>query len=73
MAGRDFGSMEEILTNTNAGIICATPNDVADSLRNSYAEWMNTGKIATSLINVEQYSRQEQTRILASMLFSMKK
>jgi len=71
MAGRDFGAMEEILNNTNAGIVCASPEEIAASLQICYSEWLKDGKIVAELVNVEHYSRKEQTNRFAAMLLSV--
>lgn len=71
MAGRDFGAMEEILNNTHAGIVCASPEDIAESLHVCYSEWLKYGKIVAELVNVEHYSRKEQTNALAELLLSV--
>lgn len=68
MAGRDHGSMEKIITDTKSGIICPDGNSVADALLELYGEWGKSGTIPCHSVNIEQYSRKEQTKKLAELL-----
>lgn len=71
MAGRDHGAMEEILYNTNVGIICDSPEEIAQALEECYTEWEETGQVQCDSQNLEQYSRREQTKKLAELIHSI--
>jgi len=71
MAGRDHGAMEQILNATNSGIICDTPQEIAQALEKCYTEWQETGTVICNSKNIEQYSRREQTRKLAELILGI--
>lgn len=68
MAGRDRGSMEEILEATNTGVVCATAAEIATQLSRLYTDWQQNGYIDCQPHNIERFSRLEQTRALATIL-----
>lgn len=68
MAGRDYGAMEEILKTTDAGIICAGPDEIAQSLGDCYKEWLQTGGISCNTKNLDFFSRKAQAHRFAEVL-----
>ncbi len=71
MAGGDSGSMEQILKETNTGIICNSPEEILQALQEAYVEWQQTGQVKCESKNIKQYSRKEQTKKLAELLKSL--
>jgi glycosyltransferase involved in cell wall biosynthesis len=68
LVGRDFGSMEEILINTNTGIVCDTPEQIVEALGIKYKEWKQTGNIRCNSRNIQKYSRKVQAKHLTEII-----
>jgi len=68
MAGKDNGFMEQIITDTNTGIICSTAQEIAEALKSMYKEWETTGSVKCQSRNIEEYSRRFQTQKLANLI-----
>jgi len=64
----DKGALAQIIADTHSGVICNTPHEIAATLEQAYAEWQQTGTVACNSINIEQYSRKEQTKKLANII-----
>jgi len=68
MAGNDHGPIESIINNTNSGIICDSPENIANTLDSMYLEWKSTGLLKNEAINIEKYTRRNQTQNLAKLI-----
>lgn len=62
---------EELITETNSGIIVKDVTHLKNVLRNLYAEFLNKGYIECKAVNTEQYSRKTQTRNLSRIIESV--
>jgi hypothetical protein len=61
----------DIINETNAGIIVKDAVHLKEVLKELYAEFQETGKIACDSIGVEKYSRKIQVERLASLIKSI--
>jgi len=68
MAGRDYGSMEEIINQSKAGAVCENGIETAKKLEKLYSEWQSTGSVKCDSNNIEQFSRKEQCKKLANLI-----
>lgn len=64
----DHGTLEEIILNTQSGVLCESAKNVSEKLLKAYNEWQQMGQVACHSKNIEQYSRKEQTKKLAQLL-----
>jgi len=68
MVLNDNGIMEDILKQTNSGIICNSSAEVVTALTTAYDEWLDKGYVNCNSKNIEQFSRRNQTKQLATLL-----
>lgn len=71
MAGRDYGSMEEIISQSSSGTVCADGRELARTLQVLYAEWEAAKSVKCGSANVGQFSRREQCHRLAELIKSV--
>lgn len=64
----DNGALEKIILKTNSGIICNNSEEIADAIKVAFLEWQQKGKVKCNSININQYSRKEQAKKLATLL-----
>jgi glycosyltransferase involved in cell wall biosynthesis len=66
----DKSSLSDIINTTQSGYICANALEIAAVLDKLYLQWETHGHIQCCSSNIEQYSRKEQTRLLAEILIT---
>ncbi len=64
----DNGTLFNLISKTNSGIICENKNDVKKAIQDLYYEWEINGEIKNHTINFEEYSRNNQTQKLAELI-----
>lgn len=68
----DHSTLEEIISNTNSGYLCDSSDDVFLILKKLYEEWESTGNVSCRPSNIEEYTRLNQTKVLASEFNNIK-
>ena len=53
---------------TDAGYNCNNANEIADSIKEMYEEFLKTGKVKSNVTNYEQFSRENQAKDLAQII-----
>ena len=64
----DFGILEKIISECNAGIAISTENQLKTELLQLYKEFKKNGKVSCETNNIEYYSRENQTKILSELI-----
>ncbi len=65
----DNDIIEEILTDTNLGIICDTLAEIRTAIGDTYQRFSERKPLAIpNVVNINKYSREEQTNVLISVL-----
>lgn len=64
----DNGTLDDIIRESKSGHICEDSVSVSRVLIELYVDWKNKGRVPCNSLNVEQYSRENQTKVFAKIL-----
>lgn len=64
----DETDLKDIMEMTDAGYNCNNANEIADSIKEMYQEFLETGKVESDVRNYEQFSRANQAKNLAEII-----
>ncbi len=64
----DEGILEQIITDTNAGVVCNNAEEVAASLLDLYQKWGKAGVVNCNSSGIEAFSRENQTKKMSRIL-----
>jgi glycosyltransferase involved in cell wall biosynthesis len=64
----DEGSLKEIIQTTQAGFICNSSQEVTNTIEKLFATWEQSGAIECNSVNIETYTRKNQTKKLTDIL-----
>jgi hypothetical protein len=62
---------QKLIMETKSGIIVKDENNLMEILENLYLEFIRNGKLKCNTINIEKYSREFQTKLLAEKIKEM--
>ena len=63
----DHGLLEEFIKNCNAGVSCEDENDVCKIMQNLYDEFLSKSELPSNSININKYSRRNQSLVLSKV------
>jgi hypothetical protein len=67
----DFGILEKIITECNAGKCLNGIDDLLLELDNLYKEYLQNGRLISNTKNIDFYSRENQTKIFSELINSI--
>ena len=67
----DKSDIESLMNECSGGYLCDSEEDVYRAIKESYLEFIKTGKVVSGIENKEQYSRRYQTENLAKIIYKI--